>query len=385
MKARLGVLAVLLVALLTSGPVPSRASGDYPWPPLKVHLSSQVEGWNLTFLITLENLTDQPLEGLTVKAVPARFTRENTHLVDSWAGSQGQNPGVFDGVAVGWIHDKLAPHSKEGPFAFTVNFQRSAQAAFTAYAWVSWTRPVPGAFTSEELAVTPPLPEPSARPIVVTKFWVSRSLNTPPQTQFTDVQSISYVVELEGVEPGDLIDFRVYGQTSGELVASSGQRLALGLEVMPGGIKAISGGGIKELPAGSYRAEIHVNGTRRAAPILFEVVPYTGPPAICHGYGNVDVTLDSALAEEAARVGAALGARASRVIGPGAAPGSVRMQFSVEPEVGPEPNPRDKAMAETERIMAAIKERLAASLGIPKENMQSLLTAPDCRLVRLVQ
>ncbi|MDP2659388.1 MAG: hypothetical protein Q8R28_01485 [Dehalococcoidia bacterium] len=370
-------LGTLLAVLLIFGLFVIRPSDAGPWPPLTVHLTSQSEekgdDSSLTFLFTLENLTDRPLEGLTIKAVPGKTTKEGARLVGSWAGSRGQNPGVFDGTSVGWIHDSVAPLSKEGPFAFTVNYPRWALATFSAYAWISWTGPAPGSFTSEELAVSPWAPPPAPRSVRLKGFRLGNGWNSPPQTEFTDIQGISYIVELDDVQPGDVIELRIHDQSSGQLVASSGNELM-------GAGAAWGGGGTRQLPAGAYIAEMRVNGTRQGESISFVVVPYSGPSSICTGAGAVDAEVRAELADEASRTALGAGAGAATRRGPGSEPGSARLQFAVAPRVGPEANPRDKAMQETERIMTAIKEGLAA-LGVPKGNLHSLQTAPDCRLV----
>lgn len=363
MKARgIGWLGLLL--LIAFFPLPSsEARAQASWPPIRVHLDSAFEEANITFLVTLENLTDQPIYGLTVMGV----IPEGTRYLDSWAGSPYQNPGVFDGRAVGWIHEELPPRAQRGPFAYMVSYELSFLPSFATYTWVAWTGPAAGSVTSEVLSVTP-VPKRLVETLVVHGFWLAgmvAGMGGGPKTRFTDEDAgIPYTFEAEGVQPGDAIEFKVYDQATGELVRSQLQRLS-----GAGGVQG--GAGVSILPPGTYRAQLYANGKLYPETIVFEVVPYTGPPQTCQGIGFVEVTLVLAREEEVSR--AIIGVGATRIERLWGTDDSIRLRFWAQPWF---PS-YHKALEETNKIIVAIKEELA-SLGIPREQLFSLQTAPFC-------
>lgn len=140
-KVLFPLLAVLLmVPLRASQPV--TAHGIWPW--VVPHVTASTKGDLVTLSVMLENRNSHAVHELDVIAkVPHGAT-----FVESWAGHDDTNRGVFTGSEVKWFNSQIAGNGLLGPFVLVVKVNPSSgthpHQTLTAKAYVRWSKSVPG-------------------------------------------------------------------------------------------------------------------------------------------------------------------------------------------------------------------------------------------------
>ncbi len=116
------------------------------WPPAEVTMTAADAGDTVTYTITIRNHATWDLSNVTVKGtVPA-----GAKYLDSWVGSSA-NPGTFDGSAASLKIDSIGG----GKTSDTITYRVSKGSAkdFTAHAWISWDKEIPGTAVSANVTI----------------------------------------------------------------------------------------------------------------------------------------------------------------------------------------------------------------------------------------
>jgi uncharacterized repeat protein (TIGR01451 family) len=116
------------------------------WPPAEVSMTANDTGPTVTYTISIRNHANWDLSSVTVKGtVPA-----GAKYGDAWVGSPA-NPGSFDGFAVSLTIGSIPAGQTSDTITYRV--LKGNATDFTAHAWISWDKAIPGTAVSANVTI----------------------------------------------------------------------------------------------------------------------------------------------------------------------------------------------------------------------------------------
>lgn len=136
------LLVAVLVAWPWGGARPTGAHGAWPW--VVPHMTATINGDTITYVTMLENRNSHAVHELEIFVkVP-----HGTTYVESWAGHDDTNRGVFTGSEVKWFNSQIAGNAQLGPFVLVVKVNPARgehpHQTLTTKAYVRWNKSVAG-------------------------------------------------------------------------------------------------------------------------------------------------------------------------------------------------------------------------------------------------
>lgn len=116
------------------------------WPPVAVSMTATDTGDTVTYSITLRDFASWDLSNITVKgSVPKGAGYLDSQIV------VGNNSGDFDGSDVVFAISAVPAGQTFGPITYRV--QKGTAKDFTAHAWASWQKAIPGTANSPDVTI----------------------------------------------------------------------------------------------------------------------------------------------------------------------------------------------------------------------------------------